>query len=235
MLVEARKSNRLVWAGDSLQPLLAERLRYRELRGRASDALSLAIGHQDPLLEDCRVTDAIRTSSRDFHLLERSTIEHQWRTAELAGGIGARLGLPIGQLRFLTTAATLHDVGKLFVPVGLLRRPGPLTTEEYEVVQAHSEGGQNWLVAHNVPSPIPAIVRSHHERWDGLGYPDRLSGDQIPFASRILGLADALDAMVSLRPYHCGRSIDEVRSIIEGESGRAFDPDVVVAALSFWD
>jgi len=235
MLVEARKSDRLVWAGESLQPLLAERIRYRELRARAGDALSRAIGHQDPLLDDCRATKAIRTSSRDLNSLDRATIEHQWRTAELSGGIGARLGLSVAQLRSLTTAAILHDVGKLFVPTGLLRRPGPLSTEEYEVVQDHAANSQAWLVEHGVPDPIPAIVRSHHERWDGQGYPDRLAAGRIPLASRILGLADALDAMVSQRPYHCGRNLDEVRSIIESESGCAFDPATVEAVFSLWD
>ncbi len=194
-----------------------------------------SVGSRDPLLSGHAINQAIRAAARDLSRLDRSTLEHQWRTAEIAGGIGARLGMPIPQLRILATAATLHDVGKLFIPAGLLQRPGPLTTQEYEVIQDHSAYGQSWLAEHRVPDPIPAIVRSHHERWDGHGYPDRLAAHEIPQASRILGLADALDAMVSQRPYHCGRTMDEVRSIVESESGRAFDPEAVEAALSLWD
>jgi HD-GYP domain-containing protein (c-di-GMP phosphodiesterase class II) len=197
--------------------------------------LAKRLGARDPILECPEVTDAIRISTRELSFLDRTTIEHQWRTAELAGGLGARLGLDAAGLRMLVTASTLHDVGKLFVPTGLLNRPGPLTAEEHGVVRDHSAKGQQWLVDHRVPAPIPSIVRWHHERWDGMGYPDHLAGDEIPLEARILCLADALDAMLSQRPYHCGRSMEEVRRILAMESGHAFDPQVVEAVFGFWE
>jgi two-component system response regulator RpfG len=232
---QLRKAPRPEQAGPSVQPLLADRILYRQFRERAASALAAALGAWDPLLEDPRVTDAVRAATYDLSFVDRGTLEHQWRSAEIAGGIGARLRLPPARLRILTTAAILHDVGKLFVPVGLLHRPGPLSAEEHAVVRDHSAQGEHWLTGHRVPAPIPAIVRWHHERWDGEGYPDRLAGDKIPLESRILALADALDAMVSQRPYHCGRTIQEVCLILREESGHAFDPRIVRAALSFFD
>lgn len=235
MGTQARKALRPSLAGPTLQPLLAERIRYRQFRERAAGALAAALGGWDPLLEDPHVTEAIRAATRDLSFLDRATLDHQWRTAEIAGGIGARLRLPARRLRILATAATLHDIGKLYVPAGLLNRPGPLSPEEHSLVQDHSAQGQEWLAEHKVPRPIPDIVRWHHERWDGQGYPDHLAGEEIPLECRILGLADSLDAMVSQRPYHCGRGIDEVCWILRQESGQAFDPQVVQAALHFFD
>jgi len=228
----------LNWEEDGVgraQPLAAERMRYHELRLLSSDALSLALDRSDPLLVDIAVARAIRESARELGEFDRPTVDHQWRTAELSGGIGARLQLPKRRLHLLVTAATLHDVGKLFVPQGLLHRPGPLTADEYERVRDHSARGAEWLQRRRLPAPIPEIVRWHHERWDGRGYPDRLAGEEIPLESRVLALADATDAMLSQRPYHRGRTLEEVRRILVEESGRAFDPQVVEAALSFWD
>lgn len=214
---------------------LAESARYRALRDRASADLFRILGRWDPLLEDVRVTEAVREATIHLNSLDRGTIEHQWRTAELCGGIGARIGLTEKRLRTLVTAATLHDVGKLFIPAGLLHRPGPLSSDEYELIRDHSAHGEQWLLQHDVPAPIPDIVRWHHERWDGRGYPDRLAGKAIPVESRVLALADAMDAMLSQRPYHGGRSLKDVRKILISESGSAFDPAVVEAALSLWE
>jgi len=181
------------------------------------------------------VTQAIHEAARSLAGFDEETNGHQKRTAELSGGIGARLLLEGPRLRTLVTAALLHDVGKLFVPKGLLIRPGPLTAEERKLVRDHSSKGEIWLRQRGVPGEVAAIVRWHHERWDGSGYPDRLSGEQIPLESRILAVADAVDAMVSLRPYHPGRTLAEVRRILREESGGAFDPAVVEAAVSFWE
>lgn len=235
MPLEAGTLNWITESGEWLQSLAVERSRYRDLRLRCSESLSMALDRSDPLLAEIAVIRAIREAARQLGEFDRQTVDHQWRTAELAGGIGARLQLPKRRLHLLVTAATLHDVGKLFIPQGLLHRPGPLTAGEYELVRGHSATGEEWLRRYHITSPIPEIVRWHHERWDGRGYPDRLSGEEIPVESRILALADAMDAMLSQRPYHQGRTLAEVRRILQEESGRAFDPRVVEAALSYWD
>ncbi len=235
MLVQARLSRSLTVPGEAFDPQENERARYRRLRMRTSAALADAVGGWDALLSEANVVEAIRISTRGLSLLDRSTIEHQWRTAELAGGIGARMGLPPVRLRILVTAASLHDVGKLLIPAALLHRPGPLTSAEYELIQDHSAYGERWLAEAGVPEPIPSIVRCHHERWDGSGYPDGLAGERIPIEARILCLADALDAMASQRPYHNGRTLDEVHAVLSAESGRAFDPEAIRAVFSLWN
>jgi HD-GYP domain-containing protein (c-di-GMP phosphodiesterase class II) len=207
---------------------------YCRIREKASGDILRRLGTWDPLLDDPRVISAIQESTRQLSFMDRATLEHQWRTAETAGGIGTRLGLAENRLRQLVTAASLHDVGKLFIPESLLHRPGPLSADEYHIIRDHSAHGESWLLEYEVPQPIPNIVRWHHERWDGRGYPDRLAGESIPIESRVLALADALDAMVSIRPYHGGRSLKEVRRILISESGHAFDPSVVEAALGYW-
>lgn len=234
VLVQARTLRNGDFAGQPLGAPVTEYARYRRLRMRTSAALAEAIGGWDPLIDDRPVVEAIRASTRELSMLDRSTIEHQWRTAELAGGIGARMGLNVRQLRLLATAAALHDVGKLLIPAHLLHRPGPLTAEEYDLIRDHSAYGEEWLASAGVTEPIPSIVRAHHERWDGRGYPDGLSGERIPIEARVLCVADALDAMASQRPYHSGRTMDEVHSILKSESGRAFDPAAVEAIFSFW-
>jgi cyclic di-GMP phosphodiesterase len=124
----------------------------------------------------------------------------------------------------------LHDVGKIGISDRILQKPGPLTPEERRVMEEHPRLGFDMLrdVAFLSGEGL-AVVRHHHERWDGSGYPDRLEGTEIPLAARIFAVADTLDAMTSDRPYRTARPWEEARSVILAESGRQFDPRVVEA------
>jgi len=127
----------------------------------------------------------------------------------------------------------LHDVGKIGIPDGILQKPGPLSPAERRRMQTHTVLGEAMLsgVAFLKGEGLK-IVRSHHERWDGRGYPDRLAGDEIPLGARIFAVADALDAMTSHRPYRRAMSWQAARTEILGQRKRQFDPDVVDAFVS---
>jgi ribonuclease P protein subunit RPR2 len=124
----------------------------------------------------------------------------------------------------------LHDVGKIGIPDNVLQKPGPLTTDERRLMQTHTVLGEQMLggVAFLKGQGL-LVVRSHHERWDGDGYPDGLGGEEIPLAARIFAVADTLDAMTSDRPYRRGGSWEEAGAEIVAQSGRQFDPAMVDA------
>jgi HD-GYP domain-containing protein (c-di-GMP phosphodiesterase class II) len=160
-----------------------------------------------------------RASSGD--LLFRS---HALRVAALSVRIGAALGFGRAELETLKLAAKLHDVGKLAVPRSILAKPGPLDEAEWETMRRHPAEGAR-LLAPYVPSvEVLAIVRSHHERWDGAGYPEGLRGEEIPLGARIVAVVDAFCAMIEPRPYRPTLDADAARSELLAQSGRQFDP-----------
>jgi HD-GYP domain-containing protein (c-di-GMP phosphodiesterase class II) len=118
------------------------------------------------------------------------------------------------------------------VPRSILEKNGALTVEEWDVLQEHSEDGWRILASVEWAAPLAAIVRGHHERWDGAGYPDHLRGEQIPVEARILAVADTVDAMTTDRPYRKALSMSTALSEIEAFRGRQFDPAIVDVALS---
>ncbi|MDQ3986332.1 MAG: HD-GYP domain-containing protein [Actinomycetota bacterium] len=167
------------------------------------------------------------------HALETKdpyTHGHSTRVEHLASKAAARLRLSDRQLEDLRLAATLHDVGKIRVPIQILRKPDGLTQAERAVVQEHSSVGA-WMVSGVSNREVVAGVRYHHERWDGRGYPDGLAGAEIPMLARLIAVADAYDAMTSARPYRPGRDRREALKEIRLESGHQFDPLVVDAFL----
>jgi HD-GYP domain-containing protein (c-di-GMP phosphodiesterase class II) len=160
-----------------------------------------------------------RASSGD--LLFRS---HALRVAALSVRIGAAVGFGRAELETLKLAAKLHDVGKLAVPRSILAKPGPLDEAEWETMRRHPAEGAR-LLAPYVPSvEVLAIVRSHHERWDGAGYPEGLRGEEIPLGARIVAVVDAFCAMIEPRPYRPTLDADAARSELLAQSGRQFDP-----------
>ena len=162
-------------------------------------------------------------------LRDDRTGTHSGRVVELACRIGRRLRLDPAALRDLAYAAHLHDIGKVGVPDAVLRKPGPLDSSEWKVIEGHSEWGAE-LVA-RVPGleRVSSIVRHHHERFDGRGYPDGLREDDIPVESRILAVADAYVAMTEERPYrHCMPDA-AAQAELCAHRGSQFDPDVVDA------
>ena len=159
------------------------------------------------------------------------TYGHSRRVERLAYRTGLVLELPVRDLQNLREAAALHDVGKIYVPDEVLQKEGPLTDEEYAAIKAHSSMGAEMVAFLDRPELTDA-VRFHHERWDGAGYPEGVAADSIPLFARIIGTADAYDAMTSMRSYRASLGHKRAVEILVEEKGRQFDPDVVTAFLS---
>jgi diguanylate cyclase (GGDEF)-like protein/putative nucleotidyltransferase with HDIG domain len=162
---------------------------------------------------------------------DRHTEAHSRETAALARAVGRRLGLDDEMLRFLEYGALLHDIGKIGVPGYILNKPGPLDDEEAAIMREHPVIGERIVASVPFLARIRPIVRAEHERWDGGGYPDRLSGEQIPIEARIIHACDAFQAMASDRPYRHARPRDWIIKEIRAQAGRQFDPKVAEALL----
>ena len=132
-----------------------------------------------------------------------------------------------GEMEALHAAALLHDIGKLAVPEHIISKPGRLTPEEFEKMKIHPLVGAEILERVRFPYPVVPIVRAHHEKWDGSGYPFGLKGEEIPIGARILSSVDFLDAMASDRQYRRALPLEEVMKRLSAESGKSFDPKVV--------
>jgi putative two-component system response regulator len=156
---------------------------------------------------------------------------HTERLASLALEIGRRSGLSDAELDALELGAVLHDVGKIGIGDIVLRKAGPLTAAERRSIEAHAEIGDRMLLPLSMLESVRPIVRHHHERWDGTGYPDRLSGEQIPLLARIVAVADSIEAMSGDRPYRPPLSKDAVVAELESGSGSQWDPSLVTVAL----
>jgi len=141
--------------------------------------------------------------------------------------VGKRMGLPEQDLEALTAAAVLHDIGKLAVPEHIISKPGRLTREEFEKMKIHPVVGAEILERAAFPYPVAPIVRAHHEKWDGTGYPYGLRGEEIPLAARILAAVDCLDALASDRQYRRALQLDQAMEEVAAQAGKSYDPRVV--------
>ncbi len=160
---------------------------------------------------------------------DHTTHDHLQRVQLYAVEIGKDLGLSEQELEALTAAAVLHDIGKLAVPESIISKPGKLTRYEFEKMKVHPVVGAEILERVEFPYPVVPIVRSHHEKWDGSGYPYGLRGEEIPIGARILAAVDCLDALASDRQYRRALPLDDAMARVAAESGTAFDPQVVQA------
>jgi putative nucleotidyltransferase with HDIG domain len=163
------------------------------------------------------------------------TADHSLCVAEYATAIGVHMGLSDKERQTIERAALLHDVGKIGIPEAILLKPTQLEDAEYEIVKDHSDMGYRIVNAVPFLEDIAPVVRHHHERWDGRGYPDGLDGERIPLLARILAVADAFDAMTSDRPYRRGQDVDVAVEELLRERGTQFDPAVVDAFLTALD
>jgi energy-coupling factor transport system substrate-specific component len=154
---------------------------------------------------------------------------HALRVAALSTMLGSSIGMGVQELRALRVSALLHDVGKILVPTEILSKNGPLTASETTEMRRHVVYGGAILSRIPVLAFAASTARWHHERWDGLGYPDRLVGHAIPLYARIVAVADALDAMTSVRAYSPAISLEAAFEELESESGAQFDPLIVSA------
>jgi diguanylate cyclase (GGDEF)-like protein/putative nucleotidyltransferase with HDIG domain len=158
---------------------------------------------------------------------DQTTHDHLRRVGIYAIEIGKELGLGEDELEALRAAALLHDIGKLAVPEHIISKPGKLTPEEFEKMKIHPVVGAEILERVQFPYPVVPVVRCHHERWDGTGYPNGLKGEEIPIGARILAAVDCLDALASDRQYRKAIPLAEAMDIVRSESGRSFDPKVI--------
>ncbi len=177
---------------------------------------------------------ALRALARAVDAKDSSTARHAERVAAVAVKLGEQMGWDSERLQLLQEAALLHDVGKIGVPDSLLFKPGRLTGEEMGQVEAHASLGAE-IVSDVLNPEQVAWVRGHHERWDGLGYPDRLAADAVPEGARIIAVADAWDAMTTVRTYGTAHTRDEAISEIEQQMGRQFCPVAAAAMLELWE
>jgi len=155
------------------------------------------------------------------------TRHHVIRVGELAMRVGLRAGLPPARLRTLGTGALLHDIGKLAVDDAVLNKPGRLTPPEFAQIQMHTEIGESIIAGSPILSGAAAIVRWHHEKYDGTGYPDGLAGEQIPLEVAIVSVCDAWDAMTHDRQYRPGMSLAQAEQIMREGAGSQWNPEAV--------
>ncbi len=191
----------------------------------------LASAPKSDLEGDLRVSGVVQAFVETLETRDPRISDHLWAVSDISRRIGSRLSLAPDQLDVLALGALLHDVGKIGVPDHILQKPTRLTEEEYEVMRRHPALGTRMLAPIRELAPALAVVKYHHERFDGEGYPDGLRGRNIPLAARIVSAADAFDAMMRDRPYGYGISLEAALEEITRGSGNRFDPEIVGALL----
>lgn len=175
---------------------------------------------------------ALTTLAAAVAAKDSETGAHTERVGELAVRIARRLGLPEEQLEVLRWAGRLHDLGKIGIPNRILGKPGPLTPAEFEVMKRHSVRGWRVAARAGILAQAAPIIRAHHERLDGSGYPDGLRGDQIPLEARIVAVTDVWDALTSDRPYRAAMPLPQAIAVIRAEAGSRLDPRCVDALFT---
>ena len=230
--------------------------RERGLAGGARDFLTKPFESTELLLRvgnlletrflNQRLEERVRARTRELEeaqieMLERlaqaaefrddETGQHTRRVGEMAACVAQELGLDTAHVDLIRRAAPLHDVGKIGIPDNILLKPGLLAPDEFGVMKGHAQIGAN-LLTHGRSDLVQlceVIALTHHERWDGQGYPHGLSGEQIPIEGRILAIVDVFDALTHKRPYKEPWTVEEALAEIQSQSGRQFDPRVVEA------
>jgi PAS domain S-box-containing protein/putative nucleotidyltransferase with HDIG domain len=207
-----------------------------EQLARHSELLEAKVAERTQELKDARAK-TLRRLALAAEYRDDGTFEHTERVGSTSAAIAARLGLDKDQVEILRLAAPLHDVGKIGIPDRILLKPGKLTSEEYEVMKTHTTLGARLLTGSGSPvlQMATLIAESHHERWDGSGYPRGCAGETIPLVGRIVAVADVFDALIHDRPYKSAWPIARAIAEIKHEAGSHFDPQVVVAFLAMHD
>jgi putative two-component system response regulator len=218
-----------------LRNLLAMRRSQNETRDRAAWlAAEVEKATRDVV---AREEELILRLSKAAEFRDPETGGHILRMAHYSRLIAEQLGLSHELAERIYRAAPMHDIGKIGVPDGILLKPGRLDEEEFRVMQEHPRIG--WEILNNSTSVLIAtgaeIALTHHEKWDGSGYPDHLAGEDIPLTGRIVAVADVFDALTSARPYKPAWTVERARGLLESETGKHFDPACVAAFLAVWD
>ena len=207
---------------------LGER-RLRLLAGLAHQAkLAIETASHFAMLERTFVS-TVEALANALEANDAYTSSHARWITDMALLVGSEFSLDREAMKRLEFGALFHDIGKIGIPSEILRKPGPLTDEEFAIVKEHPELGERILAPIERLADVRPIVRACHERWDGLGYPDGKAGDEIPIESRIVLVCDAYHAMVTDRPYRTRLPADEAVRRLQASAGTQFDPEVVDA------
>ena len=191
------------------------------------------VNHDDMTLPVCLETEQVVFDlAAAAEAKDAFTENHPQRVANLACLIGTRLGLQESELVALFRGALVHDIGKMEVPAAILLKPGPLNAEEERLMRAHPVIGESIVRRLSSTADLLTIVRHHHERFDGGGYPDGLSGHRIPLLARIVSVCDAYDALASDRPYRARRNSEEAIETLMRGAGQQWDRELVSILLS---
>jgi putative two-component system response regulator len=236
IFLTARKGREDIYAGKRLgaEDYLVKPVTRSELittiTSRLSRSQELLLAQLQQAYESSLIMLANAIELRDHY-----TRGHVERVRDHAVAIAKHQGWTDAQLNHLKYGSILHDIGKIHIMESVLAKPGPLDESEWDVMKNHPVVGMEMVK--NIPFLAPAIpvILHHHERWDGLGYPYGLAGEQIPKAARIVAVADSLDAMVSSRNYREALTPDQAYKEIMRCSGRQYDPDVVKSFKGVWD
>ncbi len=236
--LELGASDFLTKPGDAQEILLRVR-NFLTVRGlhlalaSRNDDLERIVRERTHELEASQI-EIIERLARAGERRDDDTGEHTQRVGELSGDIAEAMGQPTQLVRLLRLTARLHDLGKIGVPDSILLKPGRLTPDEFKEMQLHSGAGARILSRGLTPllQMAERIAQSHHERYDGTGYPDGLAGEEIPIEARIVAVADVFDALTHARPYKAAWEVADAITEIRAQSGRHFDPKVVEAFLA---
>jgi len=172
---------------------------------------------------------SLQMMAQAVDLKDPYTSNHSRRVSQYAVRLARAMGLSEGEVERIRVGGLMHDIGKIGISGRIIRKPGKLTAEEQALMREHSSVSANIIEPLEILGESAAMVRHHHENWDGSGYPDGLRGEEIPLGARIIFVADALDALVTDRPYRKGASRAEALAIIRQNAGTQFDPTVVAA------
>lgn len=229
-----RDSGDVLFADLMLWGLTRRWLAERQLAGAVS-GLSLREPEGDAAaqLGSSRRTRLLKQLAAALEARYPDTHGHSRRVARHAAAIAKRMGLPRDQVARIRTAAMVHDVGKIDIPAAIIEKPGPLTDAEFEVVKRHPEASAR-MVAGLDDEELTRIVRHHHERLDGGGYPDGFAGDRIPLGARIIAVADTFDAVTSKRPYRPATRHKDALALLAAEAGTQLDPEAVRAFRRYY-
>ncbi len=208
--------------GAGADDYLAKPFRQPELLARIRSALRLRAA----LLRMETAHAVVATLANAVEAKDPSTEHHCQRLAFLSARLTDRIGLDHRAAETIVYGALLHDVGKIGIPEAILAKPGPLDQDEWELMRRHPEIGERICGPLGDGVGCLPIIRHHHERWDGRGYPDRLAGEAIPLGARIVAVADAFDAMTHDRHYRAARSVAEALEEIDAGAGTQFDPEL---------
>ena len=208
--------------------------------GRSTDGTILQAfeeAHRDLQIKKMLTHDSVHSQAlsslvRALEEVDAETEAHVQRTQSMGTALGRKIGLSDSQLTQLQLLCLLHDIGKIAVPLEILNKPGKLSAEEWTVLRSHADKGYQIAMASEELKPIADMIRYHHERWDGKGYPTRLSREEIPVLSRIIAIVDAYDAMVNDRAYRKAMRPEKAMQEIRDNAGTQFDPYLAIEFLN---